>query len=176
MWQVSSQQGGRSTQNNSELSINSPHGNNSRTNGLIVIAAMEWMERYQTHFHVFDTVPFIPFQPLQWAPPPIYSPTSLLWFKLAPPPNMLRAFDWVSSDNCQMGRDGKCSFGIEPLLYLHGQYVYDCFPLVNVRLSWYLQIAIHTKKVCYRCTPKRTICKDKIHSPFQAWVPLHGVM
>ena len=48
--------------------------------GLTVTAGMESMERRQMcSFHVFDTVPQIPFQPLQCSRPPIAPPTSLLW-------------------------------------------------------------------------------------------------
>ena len=32
---------------------------------LIVMAGMELIEQSQTEFHVFDTIPYIPFQPLQ---------------------------------------------------------------------------------------------------------------
>ena len=46
------------------------------------MAGVELMERGQTFgFHtldVFDTIPFIPFPPLQCARPPIAPPTSLL--------------------------------------------------------------------------------------------------
>lgn len=39
------------------------------------MVGMESMERSQTYgFHVFDTVPVIPFQPLQWSCPPIAPP------------------------------------------------------------------------------------------------------
>ena len=45
---------------------------------------LEWNRRngvkcYCHMFDVFDTLPFISFQPLQWASPPIAPPTSLLW-------------------------------------------------------------------------------------------------
>ena len=42
------------------------------------MAGMKLMEQSQTWF-LFDTVPFIPFQPLQSAHPPIAPPTSLHW-------------------------------------------------------------------------------------------------